>query len=323
MPQSLEASPAWRRTLRFTREGRIFVVMVVGIGIAAVNTGSNLLFLLLCFLLSLIVLSGILSERSISNVHVTHSLPEAFAGNPAELVWHVRTTHPRPSYSLKLEAGFVGTQNPGGAHQVTSASYFFNIPHLEEPKAQTSNLTFPTRGMYRWEYTKISTQFPFGLFEKSRILAQENRPPLRVYPKPMPDPKQFADLLDASSVVESHTEQNKRGNDDPRSVKSFERGDRIADVLWKRSWGRTNLLSKERGNNADAIELFFDPNLAEELEPKISALTALVLEATKRQQTLIVKTPDTRFVVQDPPSQKRLLAWLATVGLLASTEKNA
>src|SRR6185436_19935940 len=64
-----EPKNAWQRLLRrfrpprklkFTREGKYFLGITLGVGFAAINTGNNLLYLLLGMLLSLIVLSGVM-----------------------------------------------------------------------------------------------------------------------------------------------------------------------------------------------------------------------------------------------------------------------
>ncbi|MEY4577524.1 MAG: hypothetical protein RL701_2227, partial [Pseudomonadota bacterium] len=64
------AEQPWRRHLRTTREGKAFIFVTVGVGIAAFNTGNNLLFLVLGFMLSLIVLSGVMSETAIRGLRV-------------------------------------------------------------------------------------------------------------------------------------------------------------------------------------------------------------------------------------------------------------
>ena len=43
------------RRLKFTREGKFFVGITLGVGFAAINTGNNLLYLLLGMLLALII----------------------------------------------------------------------------------------------------------------------------------------------------------------------------------------------------------------------------------------------------------------------------
>src|SRR5207248_8376644 len=71
------------RRLSFTREGRIIVILSVGVGFAAINTGNNLLYLLLGWLLSFIVASGILSERTLRGLRVERRPPpRVFASEP-------------------------------------------------------------------------------------------------------------------------------------------------------------------------------------------------------------------------------------------------
>ena len=58
------------RRLRFTREGKLLFVMTLGIGFGAINSGNNLLYLILGMLLSLILVSGVLSEASLRGLRV-------------------------------------------------------------------------------------------------------------------------------------------------------------------------------------------------------------------------------------------------------------
>ncbi len=65
----------WPRKLKFTREGKYFVGVTLGVGFAAVNTGNNLLYLVLGLQLSLIIVSGILSELTLRDLVITRKLP--------------------------------------------------------------------------------------------------------------------------------------------------------------------------------------------------------------------------------------------------------
>ena len=65
------------RRLEFTREGKYFVAITVGVGFAAINTGNNLLYLLLGMMLSFIIASGILSELSLRELAVMRTPPDA------------------------------------------------------------------------------------------------------------------------------------------------------------------------------------------------------------------------------------------------------
>ncbi len=63
------------RKLTFTMEGKFLVFITLGIGFAAVNTGVNLLYLLMAMLLSIVVASGILSELTLKKLRWEVDLP--------------------------------------------------------------------------------------------------------------------------------------------------------------------------------------------------------------------------------------------------------
>src|ERR1700690_4369367 len=53
------------RPIRFTRFGIFYVLFSIGVGAAAINTGNNLLYLILGILLGFIVISGFLSDSAL------------------------------------------------------------------------------------------------------------------------------------------------------------------------------------------------------------------------------------------------------------------
>src|SRR3954454_22538212 len=74
VPWYLPRNRRYRRHLKFTREGKLFVFVTLGLGFGAVNTGTNLMYLVFGFMLSLIVLSGILSEHALRKLRITRRL---------------------------------------------------------------------------------------------------------------------------------------------------------------------------------------------------------------------------------------------------------
>src|SRR6187455_1946398 len=93
------------RRLRLTREGRFFIIITIGIGLAAVNTGNNLLYLLLGWMLSTIIASGILSESTLRKLKVERRAPaQVFANRP--FLMEVAIENPKKhwsSYSVEVE----------------------------------------------------------------------------------------------------------------------------------------------------------------------------------------------------------------------------
>ncbi len=105
-PQRAGAAPSLRarlrratrmpRQLRPTRAGWLFFGLVFGIGFAALNTGNNLLYLVLSMLLAFLVLSGVLSEAALRGIRVERRLPfEWVAGRSARVVLEISNAQRR------------------------------------------------------------------------------------------------------------------------------------------------------------------------------------------------------------------------------------
>ena len=155
---------AMRRHLSFTREGRIFVAVTIGVGFAAINTSNNLLFLMLSMMLSLIIASGILSEIAISRLLVRRRVPHrARCGEvfPVELQLSNRKRW-QVSFSVELRDRIDGVD--------FKRSCYFLRTAPQETRGIAYRCEIEHRGEVRFEGVRISTRFPFGLFEKSRFV---------------------------------------------------------------------------------------------------------------------------------------------------------
>ena len=105
LPEVLRTLRRWLRpprTLRVTRAGRTYLVLTMGIGLGALNTGNNLLYLVLGVQLATIVASGILSEASLRGLHIRRLGAEAaFAGEPFVYRWAISRRR-GPAFVLTL-----------------------------------------------------------------------------------------------------------------------------------------------------------------------------------------------------------------------------
>jgi uncharacterized protein (DUF58 family) len=169
-------TPAWKRRLAFTRMGRWYTGLTIAIGLAATNTGNNLLFLVLGLLLASIIVSGILSEQSLKGVSVERRLPSvATAGQPALIGLLARNGKRRaPSFSLEVREARGDVPGQGflvllPARQAAEVAYRF-VPER--------------RGVHRFRQIELATRAPFGFFEKSRPMDAEAE--LVVFPREVP-----------------------------------------------------------------------------------------------------------------------------------------
>lgn len=150
---------AWRR-ISFTTGGLAFTVGTFAIGLAAMNTGNNLLYLLLGSMLGLIGVSGWLSEQAIRGLRVRRTFPRAVTvGHEFRLTYDVSNEKGRlPSLAVEIaerglpERAFVAHVAPHGSATVRSLN------------------SFVRRGIYPLSTVTLSTAFPFGMFRKERDL---------------------------------------------------------------------------------------------------------------------------------------------------------
>ncbi len=152
------------RGLSFTREGRVYVVVTLGVGFAAVNTGNNLLFLVLGLMLGLILVSGVLSELSLRDVVARRRLParaEAGTSFPVEMEIENRKRF-AASYSMELRDDIDG-------EPFRRRCFFLRVEPLGK-RAIAYRCELPRRGRSRFDGIEVSTRFPFGLFEKRRFV---------------------------------------------------------------------------------------------------------------------------------------------------------
>jgi uncharacterized protein (DUF58 family) len=154
---------ATRRSIRLTPEGTRFLLFSIGIGVAAVNTGNNLFYLLLAMMLSLVVISGLLSEQCLRRLDFHRHVPDLLMADQPTTVTLSLTNHNRwlPSFSLRL-------LDVAGGHDFDRGLF---VEHL--PAQRSVLLSYPilatTRGRLHLDGVRAETLFPFGLFLKRAL----------------------------------------------------------------------------------------------------------------------------------------------------------
>ncbi len=125
---------------RLTREGMIYLGAVFILVLAAVNTGNNLLFMILACSLAGILISGVLSRACSLASNLKFDMPEhIFAEQPVLAEMELRNEKQTwPSFSLLV----VGETKKGTAQVLTRPVYFPYIPRQSAAR-QKVELTFP------------------------------------------------------------------------------------------------------------------------------------------------------------------------------------
>ncbi len=163
---------AYQIDYRLTRDGIIYLAAVFILVLAAVNTGNNLLFLILACLLAGILISGMLSRVVLTGIELKFDLPEhIFAEQPVLAEIELRNDKQAwPSFSLRV----IGGAKKSPAEILARPVFFPYIPRTSAAR-QKVELRFPRRGVYRQDSFGIRTRFPFGFFEKTRQVDSNHR----------------------------------------------------------------------------------------------------------------------------------------------------
>jgi uncharacterized protein (DUF58 family) len=217
-------------------EGMVYLGGIFVVALAALNTGNNLLFMVLACLLAGVLISGFLSRVVLSGVDVHLELPEhIFAGQMFMAIVELHNTkQTMPSFSVSL-VGQDQTkkktipalkQLPGIFSQPI---YFPYIPRQQSVR-QSLDLTFSQRGVYRQDALGLRTKFPFGFLQKTRRLNSEVE--AVVYPSVKPTEEFYEVLPLVSGELESY--QRGRGHD-LYAIREYQMNDNARHVDWKAS----------------------------------------------------------------------------------------
>ena len=248
-----------------TKVGIVYVAIVLVIGIAALNTGNNLLYIVVAAMLAAILISGFASAIVLRGLQLDVRLPEhVFAGRA--MLGRIVLRNPRrwlPSFSVNvvsvekansdkrwqwMPATFsVPPGRPPGKPWMQfrdyklrrvsktealpnifdGSAYFAYVPAGGEVKADLE-LCFDRRGCYQQQSFGLATRFPFAFLTKTRRVPLVRE--IIVYPRVEPADEFFEVLPMITGEFESFV----RGRgDDLYLIREYMPEDSARHVDWK------------------------------------------------------------------------------------------
>lgn len=247
-----------------TREGKIYFGIIVLIAVAALNTGNNLLFLVVAAMLAAVVVSGIASAQILRRLELDVTFPgHAFAGKSVIARMTLRSTRLYlPSFSVSVVPP--KQKKPERRLRFDSAQFevpgkrwgktWFVLPDIAirrvvEPPHQSQifrtrvyfpylpagsdagadvELGFPRRGRYVQDEFGVATRFPFSFLLKTRRMPAKQE--IIVYPSVEPTDEMFEVLPMISGEFEAFVRG--RGHDLYR-IREYAPEDSARHVDWK------------------------------------------------------------------------------------------
>src|SRR5689334_6513009 len=228
-----------RLHFRFTREGTYFLIFTVLVGLAAVNTGNNLLFLMLSLMLSLILLSMVMSLLVLGRVRIERRLPERAFASSTCLVEVVLANEKRyvPSYSLEVEDRAEGLPTE-------RRCYFLKVaPRAQQIAAYRRTPT--KRGLLKLSGFRLATRYPFGLIERGWVI--ESPAELLVYPALAPvGAAMVARALEGADVPSGRVGPGTEVS----GLRAYQYGDEARNIHWRRTATLGRMVVRERERDA-------------------------------------------------------------------------
>jgi len=271
-----------------TREGLAYLALILVIGVAALNTGNNLLFIVVSAMLAAILVSGVASAAILRALDLDVGLPEhVFAGEtvlarvtlrnqrrrlpafsvsvvppPVRQRFHRRLRWERSIFAFPSKAPVerqwvrvpdialrLVTAASGGPPAIFSGRVYFPYLPARGAVARDLELNFERRGLYVQEGFGVSTRFPFSFLVKTRRIALARE--AVVYPSVQPTDELFQVLPMITGEFEAFVRG--RGHDLYR-IRDYLPEDSARHVDWKAS-ARTGSLKVREFTREDERKL--------------------------------------------------------------------
>lgn len=306
------ARRARRRRFSLTREGRVFVLVTLGVGVAAVNTANNLLFLVLGLLLSMLLTSGVLSDLVLARLYVER-LPSGrvFAGSPAYFTLRVHNAKPRLR-AISFEVVDHPEQGPE-AH-----GYVLDLAAGERRDVVVTHV-FPRRGRVTLERVEARTRYPFDLIDKGDATPAPVE--IVVFPR-------LLETTPALSAANLEGELVLRATDrgaDVVGLREIVAGEHVRDVHAGRSAALGRLVRRERASEGarvvdveiDTYVPAGDAEASARFEDAISAAATVVLRRAEVGDVVTVRAARSGRVLARAAAPTQIDAALTALALLA------
>ncbi len=259
--------PARERRTHLTATGWVLILVAMGIGSAAYNTSSNILFLTLSVVLSSLVLSGILSALNFRRLSWELRAPVRLRAGETGMA-EVELTNKKtvfPTFSVWFECGTGDGEQTGRLYLRHSLAARASA-RLEWP------FVFGARGERFIRIGGVASRFPFGFLRKQVGAARETS--VLVWPARMDY------CFDPAATGRRHQAEEAgraRGQGtDLLNIRAYERGDPPRLIHWKASARTGRLMVRQLAEESSkAYRMRVETDAARWRGPRFETLCSL------------------------------------------------
>jgi len=246
--------------VKVKRSGAIFIGVTVFLGVAAANTGNNLLYIIVSSMLALMLISGVSSIINLKGIELSLIPPlEVFARKRSPFRLVARKKGIMPSFLIRISSDTGETLFP----IIDSRNRESNI-----------DLLFDKRGVVEEVRLTVSSDFPLGMFVRSMEVVAKVK--LTVFPTPIPSVLRTVSggkYQEGSSTRPSFN----RGYEEFKGVKEYS-GEPMKLIHWKLTAKKEELLVREMLDEEKEPVILTLDMVEGSIEEKLSKLTYLTIK---------------------------------------------
>jgi len=307
----------WRRwpgRHRWRMSGGILVLTTLLVGAAAVNTGTNLLYMILGGALSLFLLSAVLRFLNMRGIRVSRVLPKvAYREQPVNA--EIRIENRKfllPAVGLRCELA----DAPG-----VVLGYALQVPPRRCAVVSTQ-LTFPKRGVHRVAPTDVVSSFPFGFSDAWR--RHDDGAEVVVYPRVRPV---RSSVLEQASGERHTSRVASADGDEFYALREYVHGDDVRRISWRATARLGKWMIREMSKDDSRFVIFAldtrvtqdDEDFLDHFEEAIELVASFAVMLIHKQYNVGIETPDASLEGGEGTAQeRRVLDFLARVQPLPS-----
>jgi uncharacterized protein (DUF58 family) len=230
---SLKLLKSKRRT-KFTTQGKRYALLMIAILLAALNTGNNLLYLILSFMIASIIFSRLLIILSNKKLQISLQIPEdIYAKKQFLMILNVKNNKKWISSSPQI-------------FQCVNGIEFSSPPFIPQIKAGQQMQckmfhTFQRRGVYKFRDLLGQSTYPSGIFTNSALFSLEAKE-IVVYPPIKPLKDFYLNGSVGNKALESFITG---GSFSLYNIRDYIPGDEARFLHWKASAKLSKLMTKE------------------------------------------------------------------------------
>ncbi len=244
--------PARFRRTKLTLTGWILVLVAMGIGSAAYNTASNILFMTLSLMLSSLVLSGILSQINFRRLkwelHAPQHLQAGEVGMAEVDVSNGKTLFPTMSICFRVGSSASDLEKRLYLKQALGAGESTKLEWTFVPRK---------RGRCRVSLSGVESQFPFGFLLK--VMGESLEEEVLVWPERIEHV--FAPENGGRRFLSGASKRQAGMGSDLLKLRAYERGDPPRLVHWKATARMGKLMIRQLAEEGEGgFHLYLDPD---------------------------------------------------------------